>query len=78
MTRFLQQVHTHSNKAIPSKSATAYEIIGSNYIQTTTAPLREQCLTLSLSIFLLHSCFFFPFPKEMIIDSAFEVREKKS
>ena len=31
-----QQGGAHSNKAIPSNSATPYEIMGANYIQTAT------------------------------------------
>lgn len=33
---FLQQYHTHSNKATPPNSATPYEVIGASYIQTKT------------------------------------------
>ena len=35
MTYFLQQGYTHSNKATSPNSATPYEIMGVNYIQTT-------------------------------------------
>ena len=36
----LQQVHTYSNKATPPNSATPYELMGANYIQTTTVGLN--------------------------------------
>ena len=36
VTRFLHQVHTHSNKATPPNSASPYEIMGTDYIQATT------------------------------------------
>lgn len=37
MIYFLQQYHAYINKAMPNKSATLYEVLGVNYIQTTTA-----------------------------------------
>lgn len=36
LTHFLHKHHAHSNKVIPSNSASAYESMGVNYIQTTT------------------------------------------
>ena len=36
VTHFLQQGHTHSNKATPPNSTSLYEIMDHNYIQTTT------------------------------------------
>ena len=42
MTHFLQQGHTHSNKATPPKSVTPYEIMEANYVQTTTQAFQSQ------------------------------------
>lgn len=36
MTHFLQQGYTYSSKALPPNSAIPYELIGVNYIQSTT------------------------------------------
>ena len=42
VTHFLQQGHTYSNKATPPNSATPYEIMGANYIQTIKPVLQSE------------------------------------
>ena len=49
VTHFLQQRHTHFNKATLHNSATLYEIMGANYIQTAlySTPWNIELVTIS-------------------------------